>query len=413
MYSPHIVPEPTIVLQGAGWIAVAVWLIGTALATRRRPALGIVAIMATLPLYQARGNLGVPTTLLELTLLTVLLAYLTKSPRALFRRTPYDIPLAAWVLSGFLAACLSVEPLQGLGLWRAFFLEPVMAFYLLTAITREETNGKQSILYGAIGAVIVTAGLSIMRLMEGGAISYDDRFIGFFQSANYLALLMVPMALLIVAWPGRLLRLLRVVTAVGAVGLTMASNSRGGALALFAGLGVIALLRLSKTKLLVIGGLSAIAVLAAAWSGDGPLRHSEGQVVDARAVIWREAITTISEKPFLGNGPGGFQAVFVERVKGNETETLYVAPQAQSAHNLWLTAWTDWGLPALLSLLAVLAVFMLTVIRDVSPYRAVAIAMMTAIIVHGVFDTSILKNDLAVVFAVALSLSLTRKQDTV
>lgn len=410
MYSPRIDLEPTIFIQGWGWVVVAVWLALTFLATRKRPGYGIVAVMTVLPLYQARGTIGIPTTLLEMTLLTVLAAYVSKHPRELFKRTPYDLPLAAWVGSGFIAAVLSAEPLQGLGLWRAFFFEPAIFFYLLLAALRGEPKGNP-VLYGALGAVATTVVFSLKRLSEGNAISYDERFIGFFQSPNYLALILIPLALLLLAWPVKRLLLVRFLAAAGAIGFSLASNSRGGALALLAGSAVVAAACLSRIKLALLGLLGASAIAVAVLAGASPFSHSEDQVVNGRAAIWREALVTISKNPFLGNGPGGFQPVFKERVKDDENETLYVAPQAQSAHNLFLTTWTDWGVLSFLSLLAILVTFAVTILRTRPFYWLAASTMMTAIVVHGMFDTSILKNDLAIVFVVALALSLIKKKE--
>ncbi len=406
MYSPRVIAEPTIFIHGLGWVAVVGFLVALFVAVRRWPSFGIVAVLAALPAYQVRGSIGLPTTLLELTLLTVCAAAFTVGCLKL-RRRHFGAALMLWSGGALLAVFATGQIHDGLGLWRAFYLEPIIFYCFLLTLLERDPAAKRSILYGALAGLAVTTVWSLIRAAGGEGVSYDGRFVGSFQSANYLPLLVVPLTLLILAWPDRRLLLVRGAAVITGVGLTVASNSRGGLLALLAGLTVTAAIRLPRRWLASAVAVGIMVALVSLAAGLNPLKHHEVQVVNARAAIWREAVHFISKNPVFGIGPGErFQAEFTERVKGNENETLYVAPQAQSPHNLFLTTWTEWGLLSLLGLVSLLVLCGTAAWRLPRAERAVVLSLLAAILIHGLFDTSVLKNDLAIIFVLTLALSL-------
>ena len=404
MYDPRIYPEPTIFLDHpAAWLLALAALAGAFWLTRRYPDRGLVLVLAALPLYQVRGSIGpLPTTFLELLLLTVLAAVLTRwswpRPSGLL-----PMALAVWTAAGLLAAVMAPDLREGLGLWRAFFLEPSLWLAAATAVFAK--RNPRPLLWGALGAIGLLTAWTIGQLIGGTAITHDDRLLGPYQTPNYLALILVPLTLLVVTWPRRELIAVRLVAAAVAVGGLVATNSRGGQLALAAGLVVsLAFLRGRRLKQASVA-LAVAAVVAVAVLGPRLVQHPEEPVVSARPVIWREAVAIIKENPWLGNGPGQFQDVFTERVKGNQDHLLYVAPQALNPHNLGLVLWAEWGMLALLGWLGVLVAFGMTVWRRRSYWQIVPVSMMAAILVHGVVDTPVLKNDLAILTMTALGLA--------
>jgi hypothetical protein len=82
-----------------------------------------------LPLYVVRWKLGpVSTTLLELLVVaTVALYLLGRRREGAFRlnRTPYDIPIVLLLLAGAIAVLVPPDRWHALGLYRAYFLEPI------------------------------------------------------------------------------------------------------------------------------------------------------------------------------------------------------------------------------------------------------------------------------------------------
>lgn len=404
MYDPRILLEPTIFIQGWLWPIVAAALLGGFLLARRRPDYALAAVVAALPFYQVRGTLGIPTTFLELLLGSVLLGLVSRWPRYRPIRTPYDPWLVLWVGGALLAALLGPDLREGLGLWRAFYLEPVLFFFAAVTVFRK--HDPRALLWGAAGALAVLAVWTGYLLLDGRGISYDDRLLGPYQSANYLALLAVPLTLLLAFWPRRELLWLRGAAVLAGVVMVAASNSRGGQLALLAAIAVGALFLRGRWRTAVAAGVAAALVVGSLLAGPNLLRHAEDQVVSARPVLWQEAIGIIKGDPLFGNGPGQFQEVFTERVRDNPEHLLYVVPQSLNPHNLFLVTWTEWGLLTLLGLLGLLVGFARTVRARFSYWQVVPVVMLTSVLGHGLVDTTVLKNDLAIIFALILTCSL-------
>ncbi|MDZ4248434.1 MAG: hypothetical protein U1D32_04150, partial [Patescibacteria group bacterium] len=251
--------EQTITVAGPiAWAAVALLMLAAFFFTRRHPGGGLGLVIAALPLYQVRGTLGgslgipglpdIPTTLLELLLGAVVLGLLSRWPAIKPRRSPYDLWLGLWVGGSLLAALLAPDRMQALGLWRAFFLEPAVFFVAAQAVFRKESP--RPIAYGAGAAILITAlWTGALALGAGTALSYDGRLTGPFQSANFLAHLGVPLALLLIGWPERLSPLVRYVPVLTALLLLAGSQSRGGLLALAIGGSVLLAVRRGGKRL--------------------------------------------------------------------------------------------------------------------------------------------------------------------
>lgn len=406
MYDPRIVLEPTIFIQGPWmWAGVGLLLLAGFFLSRKRPDWGLAAVVAATPLYQVRGEvLGLPTTFLELTLAAVVLGILVRRPREKPQRTPYDLWVALFVAGSLLAALVSPDPREGLGLWRAFILEPVIFFYAVrTVFARRDAR---PLLAGAMAAIAVVAAWTFSLVADGRGITYDQRLLGPYQTANYFALLLVPLILMTVCWPRREWLALRLAAAGGGLLMLLLSNSRGGELALLAGALVTIPFLGRRFRLILAAVLIGSLAAAAAVFGPRLIEHSEEQVVSARPVVWREAAGAIAARPLFPVGPGQFQRLFRERVAGNETERLYVAPQAHNAHNFILVAWTEWGLLTVVALLGIVGTTILTIVRRRNYWMIVPSAMLAAIIFHGLVDTSVFKNDLAILFWLTVALTV-------
>ncbi|MSU76150.1 hypothetical protein EXS54_01615 [Patescibacteria group bacterium] len=413
MYDPRIVMEPTIHIQEPWmWAGMIVVMIAAFIVTRRRPDWGLATIIAALPLYQVRGDMfGLPTTFLELLFGAVILGILSRwlvkgapGPKEKVVTSSYDRWIGLLLAGSLLAALFSSDIKEGLGLWRAFILEPVIFFYAVTAVFKK--RDPKPLLVGVIGALGVLTIWTLYLLGVDRAISYDDRLLGPYQTANYFSLLLVPLITMILVWPRRELVIIRVLAAVTGLSILFFTNSRGGFMALGAAI-LVALpflgrrLRMIAISVLVIGGVAAAALF-----GPKLINHHEDQVVSSRPPIWREAGNVIKADPIFGVGPGQFQDEFGRRVANNHDETLYIAPQAHNAHNVWLVAWTEWGFLTVVSLIAIIITMILTIKRRFSYWMILPSTVLIAILVHGMVDTAIFKNDLAMVFWLVVAMTL-------
>lgn len=409
--------EPTVAIAGLGWIGVSALLAALLWLTVKRPAWGFAAVVAMTPLYQFRGELLVPTTLLELAIGTVFLAWLFQIKKYPPRPDRSWIWLAVAVLGGLVAAFVSPDRQMGLGLWRAFWLEPALFYVAAQAVFRTERT--TPLLYGLLGSLGIITVWSVLRAVLGTDLAYDGRLVGSYQSANFLAMAVVPVFLAALFWSGadlptgRYRRVaVRFVPLVLSGGLLLASQSRGGALAVLAGTLVGAWywhrhlsFRQGAWLALGVGGITAV-IAPFLFSRPAP-------IVPVRRLLWERSVEFITAHPLTGIGPNQFQARLNERFAGDVFLERYFLPFAPNSHNLFLVLWIDWGLAGLVGFLGLVAWAVHRIITRWDRVAVVPAAMLAAMMVHGLVDTPVLKNDLAILFMTVLVLVGTLRQPSV
>jgi O-antigen ligase len=191
------------------------------------------------------------------------------------------------------------------------------------------------------------------------------------------------------------------------------TQSRAGILGLIASLGTLGLmLMLRKSRkmfflALIIFPLLAAAAVGGLWAGSSMFRDRMQPVVkvlqsakegdwekvaslDFRPMTWMDSASLISDHPWLGVGPGNFDAVFPEyrqRLSANRIQTVH-------PHNEYIELLAEYGLiGALLALWAVIALLvpLVRLIKTADrPYHALPAIALTAALagsaVHGLFD---------------------------
>ena len=134
------------------------------------------------------------------------------------------------------------------------------------------------------------------------------------------------------------------------------THSRSGCLAALLGLAVV--WPIARGKLSRFGWkapaavllLGVAAILAAGVAGKIDC-ETAAKSLGYRLQYWRSSMAMIADHPWLGCGPGNFQAVY----------TQYKLPEASEEiadpHNLLLEVWSTAGTPAMLALIAVIGCF--------------------------------------------------------
>lgn len=408
--------EPTVMIAGLGWLGAAGLMAGAFVISRRRPAWGLGLVLAATPLYQFRGTLGLPVTLLELILGAVLLGWLVN-----YRKYPLQpergwIWLGVLVAGGLAAAVLSPDPRMGLGLWRAFLFEPALYLLAATAILRKESA--RPLLVGLVGSLGVLTVYAFVRGLVGTDLTYDGRILGPYQSANFLAMATVPVILASVFWPAadlprdRFRRLsVRLIPAGLAGVLLLLSQSRGGLISLVAGLVVGGLFTAVKvTRRQLVAGLLALAVATAVVV---PLAFVRAEpIVPVRRMLVENAAEFIRDKPLFGVGPNQFQARLNERYYTDYFLARYYLPFAPNAHNLLLVLWSEWGVITLAGFLGLVVTTGRRLVTNQGVATAVPAAVLAAMLAHGLVDTPVLKNDLALLFMAMVALAWTAASAT-
>ena len=371
----------------------------------------LIVTIGALPLYVVRWHYGpLPTTLLETLILITLGLYVVAKwregsiPRPV--RTPFDIPIVLLILAATIAVFIPQDKRAALGLYRAFFIEPVLIFYLAADLLRGERNLRRAVISLAIGSSL----FAILNLIAVAQALVNHTFhVGsapnaLYGDANYVAMYLEPPVAFAVAvflfdrsprwrWLGAIW--------LPITGLALLLTlSKGAYLALLV-LGVVLILRLRRWMLPLLAGLVVVAFLVAQVPLIAERIASSENSLVGRFQIYGATIKMLRLHPLFGLGLGGFDYTFRKQAS------------QPYPHDIWLTFWIEIGL---LGLIAFAVIFFGLLWRGWRAlpqtegfYRVAMWGVMGSLVlwgVHGLVDSPYWKNDMSVEFWVIAAIEV-------
>jgi O-antigen ligase len=377
---------------------------------------------AAAPLYVVRWRLGpAPTTLLEVLILATLGLYaltLIRHRAPLPRRTPYDIPIALFLLAGAVAIFVAPDHRGALGIFRAYLLEPVAIYYVVAAVF--ETTEAQERLLAVWGAGTILFAVDevvvVLRAYFSGGLIPGHAAAAFDINPNSVAMYLEPLLGVAAGFAlfgrGRK-RWLALAFLAFIVPAELATLSRGGLLALGV-LAVIAVLTVSSWPLRIALAVGAVvgAVLirflpVVGSRAAGVLTPMTGTFF-GRVGIWVVTLRMLRDRPVFGAGLNAYQTV----VAPYRAVDSQLSPEPYP-HNILLTTWSELGLLGLASFVYILGSLI------VRPWRAFSRATgatqpllwglgaaFAMIAVHGMVDSVYWKNDMSLEFWVLAGLQV-------
>ncbi len=421
----------------------------------------VLATVALLPAYVVRATLVLPTTALEIMILIVFAVWFIRNRQFLLgqlkdsRRVqpyPFRWPLAVWIFISFFAVIIAGSSIGALGLWRAYFLEPMLLF--IVAFNVFNTKDKLVSVIAAFGCSAAAVSLvAAYQYFTGDLIANpfwaaaeSRRATSVFPYPNAVGLYLGPIILFLsglfmMLWlRGKSLfkRRWKLLLTFAAIVLSLTAlffaRSDGALFAVAACLVIFALFSEKRIRLaaiaLIIAGVIAIIATPSLNSYVGErlaLRDFSGQV---RRLQWRETLKMLTDNRLItGAGLGRYQAAvapfhqegffynadndpeFVKKVTEDKAyrdahwqplET-YLYP-----HNLILNFWSELGLAGVLAFAWLAISFFYAGIRayirarrNNDSFAYVILGLMLALlvmIIHGTVDVPYFKNDLAAMF---------------
>jgi putative inorganic carbon (HCO3(-)) transporter len=381
-----------------------------------------VATCALVPAYTVRWHLGpLPTTLLEVAILLTVGAFVAESLRDRAKpawRTDVMLPAIVFLFAGLISVAVAPDYRAALGLYRAYFIEP-MAFFVVLINAISSQRRALAIAGGlAIGGAI--AGLANSAVVVIALINHTYDVVNtppvvIYNTANATALYLVPL----MAFAGAVVlhrQDRRERLAAGAFLLVggvcvLLSFSRGGYLALGAVALGLALSHRRRSRLLAGGALVGAALVVIP-----PIRHrvlTEVNLNDphntlvGRSHLWSAALQMLRDHPIFGAGLSGFATAV------GPYWNPYHPDRFTYPHNIVLNFWTETGLLGVFAFAGILVVTFARTWRgwrksNAPEWRAVHLGVMlalVAVLVHGLVDVPYWKNDLSLEFWALLSLT--------
>lgn len=377
----------------------------------------LVLLPLLLPTYVVRFHVGpIPTTLLEVALLALFVTWIvarrSEIKRILrdFTKTAWYWPVGLWLAAGLIGVFIADNHIAALGLWRAYFLEPILILVMLRDLVKTDED-KRDLLRSLCVTVAICAVWAAFQFTTHLSIPspWDKppqgiRATGPFPFPNALALFAVPVAILCLTLLVQRVKFIRacwlwVGLASGIVAALLA-KSDGGLIAFAAAAFVLFVLKKETRKYAIIAAvIGSIVVLAVPQ-----LRHiAEEQLLfkkwsgKVRLVIWKETRTMLADHPLFGAGLGNYPTAILPYHNATWMEVF------QYPHNILFNTWSETGLLGVAAFGWVLWLWW-------RHGKTTALPVMTAIIVHGLVDVPYFKNDLAIAFWILIVLSINAEQ---
>jgi putative inorganic carbon (hco3(-)) transporter len=376
---------------------------------------------ALAPAYVIRWHIGpLPSTLLEASILATIAAFAVEAYRGKQRlewRSPFTIPAAIFLVAGAISVVVSPEQVKGLGLYRAYLIEPIAFYFVIGHIARDA--GRARLVLGALalgGSVAGTANAVVIL----NAIRHHTLNIALpppvviYNTPNAVALYLVPLigiaACLFLYDRARYVRAVSATFLAISLGAVFLSLSRGGYLSLAVMALILAIINRYRWYLLpavvVIGAvISRVPAIASRLAHEFDI-HDPNNTLLSRMDLWQATLRMLRDHPIFGAGMFGF-ARSIQPYRGGVYEENLIYP-----HNIVLNMWTETGLLGLASFLWILVqAFRVSWTgwkSGPTTWRAIQLGIvlaMVAIIVHGLVDVPYFKNDLALEFWTFLGLA--------
>lgn len=336
----------------------------------------------------------------------------------------FEGPILFFLIAALAAVFISPDILGGLGIFKAYFLAPILFFYVLVNFVSAKQISKIISGLALSGVFLVLFGFSQYCGFLGGL--REGRITSFFESANYLGLFLGPIFVLCFClWIEdprlRFLRCLILLILGTAIFLTFSRGTWFGVAIGTLVFGILFLLpKIKNKKFFAFVGVAFVSFFAVAFLllpfyfrlvPESRIAASE----NIRIEIWKTSFQMIGQKPISGVGLGHFQEAFKEFTKDRVNYPEYISPHARTPHNIFLNFWLQTGLGGLLAFLWIAVLFYKKGFRILNSksyiLHSAIVAAMTTLIAHGLVDASYWKNDLAILFWVIIALMVIERRE--
>jgi O-antigen ligase len=376
-------------------------------------------------------NFYLPYTFLEILILcsvsvTFLIAIRNKYKIGEFR-TSLDPFIGLFLISGLLALFTSYDLIGGLGIFKAYIVEPILFYYALIFIVRQTSY--RFILISLITSAIWLIGLALLQKFFGIFIfapieQEQHRITAVFNSANSLALYIGPIGLVaiskfFVTSYKKLAKYIYFLLFLLIMLVFYFTRSRGGMIAMVGALSVFtfAILTLKNHIIRKFWYIAPLVVLICLvtffvyiyqnydfFRVDYSRPYTEGDTLQIRYFIWGGTINMLKDHFVFGAGLNGFKTLY-----SNQYRPIQYQEQFQYPHNILLTIWTEMGILGLFSFLLILVELYSVLIRRLQNNHApilgaALLGIMSYWMLHGMVDVPYFKNDLSVEFWVVAAL---------
>lgn len=432
----------------------------------KRLDIALFILIAALPTYLIRFSIiDIPSTLLEVMIIIAFAVWFIKKYqsnfKALFRKKadakpyPFSWEIIALVVLAFISAGIAGFNVSALGVWKAYFFEPILVFILIMNIFQDKKQ-REKIYWAFLASSLTISLFAIYQKITGAFIPNDfwaavgtRRVVSFFEYPNAIGLYLSPLVMILGSWLISIYKnnshlawqkMIIILTIIISILAIYFAKSEGALIGLVAGVFVFGLISNSRLRIITIVSALLIATSLAIYTPAREkviekitLQDLSGQI---RLQQWRETGKVLRGLNIItGTGLDNYQmavapyhqeGIFFNRDK---IENFHAVTWASSTlqkkywqpveiylypHNIFLNFWTEIGLLGMLLFIWIIVktIFMSWQVvsrekeNDANKYLSLGIiSAITVICIHGLVDVPYFKNDLSVMFFIILALA--------
>jgi putative inorganic carbon (hco3(-)) transporter len=416
---------------------------------------GLLLLVAVLPSYLLRAEIfGVPTTLLEMLVVTFLVVWGVKRrseliARSMFHVSRFTLPIALLLLAATIAVFVAPDRLAAIGIWKAYFLEPILLFFVirheLTATKSQNTNTSygafvSSKIFQALGvSALILSLVAITQWLTGAGLpipwDIERRVTSVFDYPNALGLFLGPIVMIAIMQfltppnpplerrgdlpnssplhKGRSRGVWLIVAIISSIALVLA-QSEAAIVSVVATLLIAGFLH-QKTRVisssLLLFFILLLFLLPPLFQ-KLTLQDYSGSV---RLSQWSETFDMLGDHWLLGAGLSGYPTVFEPYHRATHLEIF------QYPHNIVLNIWVELGVLGVIAV-ALLAWQVIVSSRPTLSERqrvegerrdpstslgmtqTIAFLALLQMSIHGLVDVPYFKNDLSILTWILLAI---------
>ena len=388
-----------------------------------------------IPMYLIRfGVFGIPTNVLEISIYLTFLSFIFEGPwinwKELYKNyKPYIFSIALIFSGLILSTLINQNYREGFGIIKGWFFDPLLfSFVLIHKMkTREDIENILKTFYFSALAV----GIIAFEYLFYGRLTFDRRLQAFYTSPNYLAMFLSPAVfvgfyLMKNAEPIKGIRKYAMpITLFLILLIIFFTYSYASWISIILSFLIVSFIAKKINKKIILILILIIFIAFLTQLGNPKLKDifSERSSLSSRIMIWKSSALMIKNNPIFGIGPGNFQNKYLEYQKYFPPDLEWAVPEP---HSLYLAFWLQSGIMGLIGLICLISIWLRKMIKEIlnnqknNPLRlnetssrieaslvlVISLGIIIYMLLHGIFDTTCWKNDLALIFWMIFSSSL-------
>lgn len=392
------------------------FLIIYAIISYKRLDLAVYFIIICLPSYLLWFHVfGIPMTVLEAMILIAFFVFAIKNFYMILAQViskkkidyPFKWQLILILIISASAVFVSSNPMAALGVWKAYFLEAIIFFIVF--VNTIKTNEQIKKIFWSLGICgLYVSVIGIFQWITNYGIpdiywiEVEKRITSVFEYPNSVGLLLAPICVLFIGLftieEKISKRIIYALLAALFLITVILAKSEGAIAAISVGTVLIGLFIKKYRRLAFYFLILCLLVFLLLPNVQNEvvkqvfLQTESGQ---ERLGLWKGTYELLKDNFFLGTGLSGFQEDF-KPYKPAIQKYEYMYP-----HNFVLNFWVELGLAGMIVFLWLIVSYFIKcfkLIKTEYNLSIVLIAVMIALLVHGLVDVPYLKNDLAVLW---------------